>query len=82
MIEVSVTINRWKEIERVKAVRINPVKIYPKKGDICTYSISYIGEDLGEVEHQYGDALGLSIKMLKLARGAEIGNQKKTRESN
>jgi len=68
MIEVSITINGWNTLKRVRAVRVAPIGNKLRDKEICTYVVSCEKSELGTINHPYGDAIGLSIKMLEAAR--------------
>ena len=71
MIEVEININRDHTIQRVQAIRIYPTQREPKPQELCRYRVHVIDsreEPIGFIEHIFGDALGLSIKMLSEAK--------------
>jgi hypothetical protein len=61
-------------IHSAKAVRVSPTGIQPENGQICTYYLTFRGEDLGKIKHPYGDAVGLAVKMLEATNNKEQTN--------
>lgn len=80
MISATIRIND-KIIGTYAAVRKNPTDRIPERGELCTYLTK--GGDM--IEHPYGDAVGLVVKILETYLGVkhnrfyEILGEKKPR---
>lgn len=72
MIQVLVAINSF-HLAELGAVRIEPTNANPEIGELCRYQLRYRGEDVGEMNFPYGNAIDMAKAMLdRFARDKDI----------